>query len=223
MRVLIADDSMLLRKGVSRLLGDEHFPRRHTETGTPTFAGVPPLGVTLRADAGFGGLRPSDQKAGARTAIPLFMRDRAMRGEQMVSRFACAARCAAVRKQIGPSDEDACPQPAFLENPHSARAELVAGQHVLNQRGEQGFVHLREPYQTRVETLELTFRHRIEVDAANTLLGTGTLQPTNKDLSSTGIGDRALTQSHIRSRRQKAARSYGGLSGPFGGRSVRGS
>jgi hypothetical protein len=46
----------------------------------------------------------------------------------------------------------------------SARAELAAGQHLLNQRGERGFVHRCEPHQTRVHTLQLSFRERVEID-----------------------------------------------------------
>jgi hypothetical protein len=46
----------------------------------------------------------------------------------------------------------------------------------------------------RVQTLQLAFRHRVEVDTTNALLGTRTRQPTEKDLGSTRIGDRALAQ-----------------------------
>jgi hypothetical protein len=45
-----------------------------------------------------------------------------------------------------------------------------------------------------VQTLELAFGQGVEVDAPNALLGTRTLQPTQKNLSSTGVGDRALAQ-----------------------------
>jgi hypothetical protein len=43
-----------------------------------------------------------------------------------------------------------------------ARGELVAGRHLLNQRGEHGFIHRREPHQTSVQTLQLCFRERVE-------------------------------------------------------------
>ena len=68
-----------------------------------------------------------------------------------------------------------------------ARGELLAPEHVLDQRGEDGVVHRGELYQARVQPLKLAFRHRVEVDAPNTLLDTRTLQPTKENLSSTGI------------------------------------
>jgi hypothetical protein len=48
-----------------------------------------------------------------------------------------------------------------------------------------------------VQPLELAFRHRVEVDTTNPLLRTRTLQPTEKNLCSTGIGNRALTQTTL--------------------------
>jgi hypothetical protein len=65
---------------------------------------------------------------------------------------------------------------------------------VLNQRREDGLVQRCEPYQARVQPLELTLRHRVEVDATNALLGTRALQPTEKDLGRMGIRDGALPQ-----------------------------
>jgi hypothetical protein len=66
-------------------------------------------------------------------------------------------------------------------------------QHVLNQRREDWIVHRREPYQTRVQPLKLALGHRVEIDATNALIGTRALQPTEKNLSSTGIGNSALS------------------------------
>ena len=62
--------------------------------------------------------------------------------------------------------------------------------------------------QAGVQPLELAFRHRVEVDATNPLLGTGALQPTKKNLGSTGIRDRPLTQTtlDLRITRRLAAR-----------------
>ena len=68
-----------------------------------------------------------------------------------------------------------------------ARGELVVAEHMLDQRREDGVLHRRELHQSRVQPLELTSRHRVEVDAPNPLLGTRALQPTKKDLRSTGI------------------------------------
>jgi hypothetical protein len=69
-------------------------------------------------------------------------------------------------------------RPAFLEKPLSARAELVAGQHLLNQRGEDGFVHRCEPYQTRVQTLQLCLRERVEIHTRSRLRRAHRLPPT---------------------------------------------
>ena len=44
-------------------------------------------------------------------------------------------------------------------------AEIVAGEHVLNQPGKDGFVDRREPKQTRVQTLQLYFRESVEIHA----------------------------------------------------------
>jgi hypothetical protein len=44
-----------------------------------------------------------------------------------------------------------------------------------------------------VQPLELAFGHRVEVDTTNALLDTRALQPTEKDLGNTRIGDRALS------------------------------
>jgi hypothetical protein len=55
--------------------------------------GTPPGGFGTRDSGCNSGLRPSARSAGARTPIPLFMRDRAMRGEQKVSRLPRRSQC----------------------------------------------------------------------------------------------------------------------------------
>jgi hypothetical protein len=51
--------------------------------------------------------------------------------------------------------------------------------------------------QAGVQPLQIAFRHRVEVDAADALVGKTTLQPTKQDLGSAGIGDRALPQATL--------------------------
>jgi tetratricopeptide (TPR) repeat protein len=65
---------------------------------------------------------------------------------------------------------------------------------VLKQRSELGLVQPRETHETGVQPLELAFRHRVEVDAPNSLVGTGALQPAKQDFGSTRVGDSALPQ-----------------------------
>jgi hypothetical protein len=51
--------------------------------------------------------------------------------------------------------------------------------------------------QARVQPLQLAFRHRVEVDATNALLGTRALQPTKQDLSCARVCDRPLAQATL--------------------------
>src|SRR5436190_15603779 len=67
--------------------------------------------------------------------------------------------------------------------------------------------------QARVQPLQLAFRHRVEVDPTNPLLGTRALQPTEENLSSTGIGNGTLTQTTLDLPRHSEAPVYGGLLG----------
>jgi hypothetical protein len=50
------------------------------------------------------------------------------------------------------------------------------------------------PAQDQDAAIRVPKGHRVEVDAANALLGTRALQPTQEDLGSTGIRDCALPQ-----------------------------
>jgi hypothetical protein len=79
----------------------------------------------------------------------------------------------------------------------SARAELFASQHVLNQPGEHGFVHRCEPHQTRVQTLEFPFRHRVEIHTRSRLRRAYRLSPTQQNLSVPRRVDSALTQTTL--------------------------
>jgi hypothetical protein len=79
----------------------------------------------------------------------------------------------------------------------SARAKLVASEHVLNQPGEHGFVHRREPYETRVQTLQLRFRHRVEIDTGRFYDRLRALQPAQEDLSCARVCDRPLPQATL--------------------------
>jgi hypothetical protein len=51
--------------------------------------------------------------------------------------------------------------------------------------------------QACVQALELAFRHRVEVDTTNALLGARALQPPKEDLGGTGIGNCALAQTTL--------------------------
>ena len=66
-------------------------------------------------------------------------------------------------------------------------------QQVPNQRSKLLVRQRRKLQQAGVQPLELTFRHRVEVDTTNALLGTRALQPTDQELGSTGIGDCPLS------------------------------
>jgi hypothetical protein len=48
-----------------------------------------------------------------------------------------------------------------------------------------------------VQPLELALRHRVKIDPTNALLGTRPLQPTQKGLGGTRIGDGALAQAAL--------------------------
>jgi len=61
-----------------------------------------------------------------------------------------------------------------------------------NQRSKLPVRQRRNPQQAGMQPLQLALRHRVEVDAANALLGTRALQPTKQDLGGTGIGNSPL-------------------------------
>ncbi len=104
-------------------------------------------------------------------------------------------------QRVAPRCENARDHPRWClasrllpENPLSARAGLVSGQHASNQRSELGSVQPRESHQTGIQLLQLCLRKRVEIDATNTLLCPRPLQPTEEDLGGTRIGDCALSQ-----------------------------
>jgi hypothetical protein len=84
--------------------------------------------------------------------------------------------------------------------PLSARDGLFAGQHLLNQRSEDGLVHRCESDQTCVQTLKLCPRHGVEIHARSRLWRTHPLQPPEQDLRCAGIRDGALSQATLDSR-----------------------
>jgi hypothetical protein len=86
--------------------------------------------------------------------------------------------------------------PLTLEHPLSDRAELVACEHVLNQRGENRLVQRRELHQTRVQTLQPCLRHGIEIHTRWVVLARP-LQPTQQNLGGTRIGDHALAHTTL--------------------------
>jgi hypothetical protein len=67
-------------------------------------------------------------------------------------------------------------------------------EHVLHQSAKFLVRQGCELQQAGVQALELALGHRAEVEATNMLLRARALQPTKKDLCSTRIRDRALTQ-----------------------------
>lgn len=74
---------------------------------------------------------------------------------------------------------------------------LPACEHVLQQRPKFLVRQGRKLQQAGVQPLELAFGHRVEVHAANALLGTRALQPTKENLGGTGIRDCALSQASL--------------------------
>ena len=73
----------------------------------------------------------------------------------------------------------------------------LIGEHARQQRMKVLLRQRCKLQKAGVQPLQLTFRHRVEVDTTNTLLGTRTLQPTKEDLRRAGIGDRAFTQATL--------------------------
>jgi hypothetical protein len=78
-------------------------------------------------------------------------------------------------------------------NSSRARGQLVAGQHLLNQRREDGLVHRRELHQACVQTLHLCRRHGVEIYTRWVVLAEP-LQPTQEDLRCARVCDRLLAQ-----------------------------
>jgi hypothetical protein len=78
-----------------------------------------------------------------------------------------------------------------------ARRELLTLEQAPNQCSKLLVRQRRKPQQARVQSLQLAFRHRVEVDTTNTLLGTRALQPTQEDLRGTRVCDRLLTQATL--------------------------
>jgi hypothetical protein len=75
-----------------------------------------------------------------------------------------------------------------------ARREFLALEQAPNE-GVKLLVRQRcKLQQDGVQPLQLAFRHRVEVETTNTLLGTRALQPTEENLSGAGIRNCALTQ-----------------------------
>jgi hypothetical protein len=70
----------------------------------------------------------------------------------------------------------------------------LIGEHVRQQSVKVLFRQRCKLQKASVQPLQLAFRHRVEVDTANALLGTRSLQPTKQNLGSTGIRDCAFAQ-----------------------------
>jgi hypothetical protein len=66
-----------------------------------------------------------------------------------------------------------------------------------NQRPELMVMQRCKLQQAGVQPLQLTLGHQVEVDTTNPLLRTRALQPTQENLGSTGIRDRALAQTTL--------------------------
>ena len=77
-----------------------------------------------------------------------------------------------------------------------ARGQLVVGEHLLNQRREDAGVHRCELHQTRVQMLQLCFRHAVEIHTRWVVL-TGPLQPAQEDLRCARVCDRLLAQTTL--------------------------
>jgi hypothetical protein len=68
---------------------------------------------------------------------------------------------------------------------------------MLNKGSEHGAVQRRQLQQTRVQTLQLRLRQRVEIHTPTLRLPASALQPTQNDLRRTRIGDRPLTQTTL--------------------------
>jgi hypothetical protein len=71
------------------------------------------------------------------------------------------------------------------------------GEHLLDQRSEDGVLHRSELQQTRVQTLQLRLRERIEIHTRGGLGRSRPLQPPQQDLGRTRIGHRPLPQTTL--------------------------
>jgi hypothetical protein len=99
----------------------------------------------------------------------------------------------------------------------SARAELLAAQHLLNQRGAYGLVHRCEPHQTGIQTLQLRLRERIEIHTRGRLARAHRLPPAQQNFRVACRADRALAEAtlDLRIRRRLTATPGCAASPPF--------
>ena len=68
------------------------------------------------------------------------------------------------------------------------------GEHARQHRVKVLFRQRRKLQKAGVQPLQFAFRHRVEVDAPNPLLHTGTLQPAQEDLRGARVCDCLLAQ-----------------------------
>jgi hypothetical protein len=110
------------------------------------------------------------------------------------------------RRGAPPVDRSSCSRARTM----SSRPP-VAGEHVLDERREDGVVHRRELYQARMQTLQLCLRERVEIHARWVVLA-GPLQPAQQDLGVPGRGHGTLAQPRSIAA-SVGARVYGRLRG----------
>jgi hypothetical protein len=70
---------------------------------------------------------------------------------------------------------------------------ILLPEQALNQRLQLVGRERRDPYQARIEALQLRFAHRFEVDAMNALVSARPLQPAQENLGGTRVRDCACS------------------------------
>ncbi len=160
--------------------------------------------------------RPPAREAGGRSATPESVRDCVRHGERMVSARKPASR-AHVDRIEGETRPVALDQelkrpcgrrqfaggrgtgrlPRDAESPSPRLSVPRACEHARQQSVKVLLRQHCKLQQARVQPLEFALRHGVEIDATNALIDARALQPTEKNLGSTGIRDRALTQTTL--------------------------
>ena len=127
--------------------------------------------------------RSPARKAGGRSANALSIRCCETRGDRKVTRRELESRSRA----LPPTNSGRYWAVRSLE-----LGVLRACEQALNQSSKFLVRQRRKLRQAGVQPLQLVFGHRVEIDTADALVGTRTLQPTQKNLGRTGIGNPAL-------------------------------
>jgi hypothetical protein len=153
---------------------------------SPSSAGVqPPPAASIPSD------RPPARKAGARMPIPLFMRDRPMRGERKVSRRGTPKRAKNEHSRHAGSPPKGSRQ-ALLGEPVISSSGALPLPTPAQPARRARFRPASRAAPNLHTTLALCLRHGVEIHTRSRLGRTHPLQPPEQDLRCAGIRDGAL-------------------------------